>query len=342
MALTVRGTLTYPTNINPDADADALYRATKGANTDEDAINAIIGHRSLKQRAEIREAYYRKYGKDLVEVLKGSTKGSYDSLCQTLFRSHIKILAYDLYKGMKGVGTNSTVLNEIICCCNNTEIYMLKKAYDEVLREYEPKKASQRSLEIDVAKEAKPPYETLLTRLLRGQRQEDAPEKIEQAQRSGNINLLVDQRMVGQDVRELQNAIAGSGKGDPEPFIRIFSDRSKYHVKAIWETWKKEMGRTLVASICEKFSDPLRTGLNTTIMALINLRLLLVCQFHESMYGLGTNDDSLIRLVCLRCEIDLYAIKQLYQEYFGKSLPEAIRSDTSGDYRKLLLILVEG
>jgi hypothetical protein len=342
MALTVRGTLTYPTNFNPDADADALFRATKGLGTDEDAINAVVGHRTLKQRTEIREAYYRKYGKDLVEVLKGATKGDYDSLLQTLFRGHLKILAYDLYKGMKGLGTNSTVLNEIICCCNNTEIYMLKKSYDEILREYDPKKAAQRSLEIDVAKETKPPYETLLTRLLRGQRQEDAPEKVEQAQRSGNINLLVDQRILAQDIRELQNAIAGQGKADPEPFIRIFSDRSKYHMKSLWEAWKKEMGRTLVNTVCEKFSDPLRTGLNTTIMALINLRLLMVCQLHESMYGLGTNEDSLIRLICLRCEIDLYAIKQLYQEYFGKPLAEAIKSDTTGDFRKLLLILVEG
>ncbi|TPP67671.1 Annexin [Fasciola gigantica] len=144
MSMTYKGTLTYPPTFSPEADADALHKACKGINTDEDTINAIVGHRNHKQRAEIRETYFRKYQKprlpgdyydftipqDLVEVLKSSTKGDYDSLLQSLFRGHMKLLAYDLFKGMKGLGTNDTVLNEIICCCNNTEIYMLKKAYD--------------------------------------------------------------------------------------------------------------------------------------------------------------------------------------------------------------------
>ncbi|THD26293.1 Annexin [Fasciola hepatica] len=343
MSTTYKGTLTYPPTFNPEADADALHKACKGINTDEDTINAIVGHRNHKQRAEIRETYFRKYQKDLVEVLKSSTKGDYDSLLQSLFRGHMKLLAYDLFKGMKGLGTNDTVLNEIICCCNNTEIYMLKKAYDEVLREEEPKKASTRSLEGDVTKETKPPYETLLLRLLRGQREEDPIDRVEHAQRTGNLSSLINERRVDQDVQELYGASMGqSGKGDPEPFIRILSDRSKYHLKAVWEAYKRKYGTTLVEAISKKFSDPLRGGLNTTLMALVNLRLLLVCQIHESMYGVGTNEDSLIRLVCLRCEIDMTTIRQMYHEYFGKSLIDAVKSDTSGDFRKLLIILLGG
>ncbi|KAF8570780.1 hypothetical protein P879_00376 [Paragonimus westermani] len=341
-----RGTLTCPAHINPDQDAEAIYKACKGINTDEDTINEILGHRSQTQRHEIREAFYRRYqkvgGTDLVEVLKSNTRGDYDSLLQTLFRGHLKILAYDLYKGMKGTGTNTTVLNSTICCCNNTEIYMLKKAYEEVLREQDPKKAASRTLESDVMKETKPPYETLLLRQLRGKRQENPLETVEQAQRTGNMSLLVDDAQVEQDVRTLYNAGAGNAekKGDPEPFIQILCDRSKYHVKAIWEKYKQRYGTTLVDDITKKFSDPLRTGMNTMLMAQVNLRLLLVCQLYESMYGAGTDEDSLIRLVCLRCETDMTAIKTMYQDYFGKSLADAIKSDTSGDFRKLLLKLI--
>lgn len=338
------GTLVYPSSINPEADAEELYKACKGIKRDDKTIIEIIGHRSQKQRHEIREAYYRLHQKDLVEVLKSSTKGDYDSLLQTLFRGHLKILAYDLYKGMKGLGTNTTVLNGVICCCNNTEIYMLKKAYDEVLREEDPKKASSRSLETDVSKETKAPYETLLLTLLQGKRQEDSPARIEQAQRSGNISSLVDEAKVERDVATLYSAGAGSSekKGDPMPFIQILCDRSKYHIKAIWETYKKRYGTTLVDAITKKFSDPLRTGLNTVVMAQVNLRLLIVCQLYEAMYGVGTDEDTLIRLICLRCENDLALIKRMYFDYFGKPLPDAIKSDTTGDFRELLLVLVGG
>ncbi|VDQ16057.1 unnamed protein product [Trichobilharzia regenti] len=63
--------------------------------------------------------------------MASSTKGDYESLIKTLFRGNLQILAYDLYKGMKGLSTNTDVLNEIICCCNNDEIHMLKRAYHD-------------------------------------------------------------------------------------------------------------------------------------------------------------------------------------------------------------------
>ncbi|TPP65195.1 putative annexin, partial [Fasciola gigantica] len=180
-----------------------------------------------------------------------------------------------------------------------------------VLREEEPKKASTRSLEGDVTKETKPPYETLLLRLLRGQREEDPIDRVEHAQRTGNLSSLINERRVDQDVQELYGASMGG--------LRYFSPLRKLYIR------------------CIVFPHP-----RTIVMALVNLRLLLVCQIHESMYGIGTNEDSLIRLVCLRCEIDMTTIRQMYQEYFGKSLIDAVKSDTSGDFRKLLIILLGG
>lgn len=39
-------------------------------------------------------------------------------------------------------------------------------------------------------------------------------------------------------------------------------------------------------------------------------------------------------------QIDMVEIKQEYQKKFGKSLATAIKGDTSGDYRSLLLAIV--
>ncbi|CAH8549550.1 unnamed protein product [Schistosoma turkestanicum] len=75
-------------------------------------------------------------------------------------------------------------------------------------------------------------------------------------------------------------------------------------------------------------------------MSLIDLRLLLTCQLYCSMEGLGSNDDSIIRIICLRCELDLHDIQEMYEKYFYKPLAKTLQSETHGGFRKLLLILL--
>ena len=57
------------------------------------------------------------------------------------------------------------------------------------------------------------------------------------------------------------------------------------------------------------------------------------------MKGIGTRDAMLIRLLISRDEVDMPQIKNIYRHLFGKDMIEAIKSDTSGDYRKLLVEL---
>ncbi len=59
------------------------------------------------------------------------------------------------------------------------------------------------------------------------------------------------------------------------------------------------------------------------------------------MKGMGTDDDKLIRLVVRhRAPYVITPIKQAYQTKYGKSLAKRIKSDTSGDYCKLLLTCI--
>jgi len=55
---------------------------------------------------------------------------------------------------------------------------------------------------------------------------------------------------------------------------------------------------------------------------------------------MGTDDKTLIRLVVSRCEIDMEEIKQEFLKKYNKSLARMIESDTSGDYKKILVKLV--
>ena len=62
--------------------------------------------------------------------------------------------------------------------------------------------------------------------------------------------------------------------------------------------------------------------------------------FNRAISGLGTDDDSMIRIIVTRSEIDMEQVKLEYEKRYNQTLAEAIKGDTSGDYRLLLLCLI--
>ena len=59
----------------------------------------------------------------------------------------------------------------------------------------------------------------------------------------------------------------------------------------------------------------------------------------DAIRGWGTQDTSLIEMVCSRTTSQLQAIRHAYNSMYQRSLDEDISSDTSGDYRKVTFIL---
>uniref|UniRef100_A0A8B9HTH5 Annexin n=1 Tax=Astyanax mexicanus TaxID=7994 RepID=A0A8B9HTH5_ASTMX len=64
-------------------------------------------------------------------------------------------------------------------------------------------------------------------------------------------------------------------------------------------------------------------------------------ELRASMKGLGTDEESLIEMVCSRSNEELVEIKRVYKEMFKKELEKDVAGDTSGDFAKLLLALVQ-
>lgn len=58
------------------------------------------------------------------------------------------------------------------------------------------------------------------------------------------------------------------------------------------------------------------------------------------MKGLGTDDNTLIRIIVSRSEIDLETIKDEFEKLYEKTLKSMVENDTSGDYKLALLGLI--
>ncbi|GMT19394.1 hypothetical protein PFISCL1PPCAC_10691, partial [Pristionchus fissidentatus] len=66
-----------------------------------------------------------------------------------------------------------------------------------------------------------------------------------------------------------------------------------------------------------------------------------VC-LQTAVKGLGTDEKVLTEILTTRTNEELAAIKNTYLSNFKKSLEEAVAADTSGDYKKLLLTILQG
>ena len=72
-------------NINPsEMFADKIYSALKGIGTDTNTLNRILSTRNEIDMVDIREIYFIKYNKKLIDVIKSDTSGPYQSLCMYL------------------------------------------------------------------------------------------------------------------------------------------------------------------------------------------------------------------------------------------------------------------
>jgi annexin A7/11 len=58
------------------------------------------------------------------------------------------------------------------------------------------------------------------------------------------------------------------------------------------------------------------------------------------MRGFGTNEDGLINVLCHRTNEQRQEIALTYKTHFGKDLVENIKSETSGNFQKLLVALL--
>ncbi|KAL1786323.1 annexin A2 [Sigmodon hispidus] len=65
-------------------------------------------------------------------------------------------------------------------------------------------------------------------------------------------------------------------------------------------------------------------------------------ELKASMKGLGTDEDSLIEIMCSRTNQELQEINRMYREMYKTELEKDIISDTSGDFRKLMVTLAKG
>ncbi|RLW04144.1 hypothetical protein DV515_00006050 [Chloebia gouldiae] len=316
MVQCTQGTIQAAPNFDAGRDAEILRKAMKGFGTDEQAIINVVANRSNDQRQQIKTAFKTMYGKDLIKDLKSELSGNVEELILALFMPRTYYDAWSLRHAMKGAGTQESVLIEILCTRTNQEIREIVNCY---------KSEFGRDIEQDIRSDTSGHFERLLVSMCQGNRDE---------------NQTVDYQKAQEDAQRLYQAGEGRLGTDESCFNMVLASRSFPQLKATVEAYSRIANRDLLSSIDREFSGNVERGLKTIVQCALNRPAFFAERLYYSMKGAGTDDSTLIRIVVTRSEIDLVQIKQMFTQMYQKTLATMIASDTSGDYRQLLLAIV--
>uniref|UniRef100_A0A673ZNP3 Annexin n=1 Tax=Salmo trutta TaxID=8032 RepID=A0A673ZNP3_SALTR len=167
-----------------------------------------------------------------------------------------------------------------------------------------------KNLEDDVTGDTSGHFRRLLVILLQASRQQGVQE--------GNIET---------DAQTLFSAGERKFGTDEEQFITILGNRSAEHLRR-------------GVCVCER--EICVFNLSRVVKCARSVPAYFAETLYNSMKGAGTDDQTLIRVMVSRSEVDMLDIRADYRRLFAKSLHSAIQGDTSGDYRKALLLLCGG
>ncbi|XP_057272329.1 annexin A11 isoform X3 [Pezoporus wallicus] len=140
------------------------------------------------------------------------------------------------------------------------------------------------------------------------------------------------------DAEVLRKAMKGLGT-DEQAIIDCLGSRSNKQRQQIILSFKTAYGKDLIKDLKSELSG----NFEKTILAMMKTPVMLdAYEIKEAIKGIGTDENCLIEILASRSNEHIQELNRVYKTEFKKTLEEAIKSDTSGHFQRLLISLSQG
>uniref|UniRef100_A0AAQ4PR10 Annexin n=1 Tax=Gasterosteus aculeatus aculeatus TaxID=481459 RepID=A0AAQ4PR10_GASAC len=139
------------------------------------------------------------------------------------------------------------------------------------------------------------------------------------------------------DVEVLRKAMKGFGT-DENAIVELLGSRTNKQrvpmVSAYKTTYGKDLAKDLKSELTGNFEN--------LVLAMIKSPSHFdASELREAIKGAGTDEACLIEILSSRSNAEICEITRIYKAEYGKTLEDAITSDTSGHFRRLLVSLCQ-
>ena len=293
--------------------AENLHAILYGKKSDDVILNAVMSN-NLQNRVAIAQYYKATYETSLFDDIKNKISGDFGYCAAQMFLSPLEFCIYHLKLGLK---KGNECAMEMLTSKTPEELKIIEDAYRK-----------------DTGKELK----TDITKAFGGAIGKDL------------LNLFTTKRISNPKpnkkecekyATKLAETEIKNWTEDENLFKEIFIQRSPEELILIARYYLKKTGNNLIDMVEKKAKGKNQTLLKEILYNNIMPHELFAEKIYLAIKGAGTNEEVLSRALVSRCELDMGAMRDIYQTKYKVSMKEDIIGDTAGSYQKICIFLSE-
>lgn len=299
---------------------DILRKAMKGFGTDEKALISVLAPLDPLQMAAVRATYTSHIGRDLYKDVKSETGGYLEQALLAMIEGPLMHDVICAHEAIDGIGTKEWMLNDILLGRSNADMNAIKTAYERKYR---------RNLARDVEGDLSFKTADLFKAVIRADRREES--------------LPINPQSVEDEVRTLHGSTAGRMVNNIAEVSGILARSSDAELRAIDQGFQRRYNVSLEKHLEKEFSGHMEDAFLHMLRTATDPAMRDAILLEECMAGMGTKDERLVvrvvRVHWIRSHKE--RVKAAYRHRFGKNLIDRVIGETSGDYQRLMVALLE-
>jgi hypothetical protein len=298
--------------------AEQLHKNLYSPKKDDIIVLDIAMNNNLKNRISIAQYYKSTFDKPVFEDIKSIIGGDFGYCAAQMFLSPLEFCIHHLKLGLsKSNDSACECVFEMLTSKTPEELKIIENAY---------KKETGKELKAEITKKFPGAIGKNILNLFDTQRKVNPSPRKNECENFANKLIKVDPK---------------NWTEDENLFKEIFIERSPEELILIARYYLKNTGKNLLDDIKKKVKGKSLILLKEILYNNIMPHELFAEKINSAIKGLGTNEEILSRALVSRCELDMAAIREIYQYKYKVPMKDDIIGDTSDSYQKLCVYLGE-